>query len=221
MDDDQSGWCTMQQDAFFTRFGPASAAAAGLLGLGYSISFSLYLRSPSRGTAYANAILLLDRRGALDRRVHRALRAPACDRPGLALWGFALALVGALAAAMHGAYDLANLSNPPADSTDLPSSIDPRGLGTFALTGLALAVTGWLILRGRLLPRGLGYIAFVAAALLVYVYVGRLMILDPKSPALLAAAVAVGYVVNPVWFVWLAVALRRQPVGTVAATAPS
>ena len=71
------------------------------------------------------------------------------------------------------------------------------------------------------LPRGLGYLAFVAAALLVFVYVGRLIILDPKSPALLAAAVAVGYVVNPVWFVWLAVALRRKPVGTVAAMAPS
>jgi Domain of unknown function (DUF4386) len=212
----------MQQDGFFTRFGPASAAAAGLLGLGYSISFSLYLHSPSRGTAYADAILLLVG-GLVSSAAFTALyeRLRPTD-PGLALWGFSLALVGAFAAAIHGAYDLANLSNPPAElATDLPSSIDPRGLGTFAFTGLAVAIAGTLILRGRRLPRGLGYLALVAAALLVFVYVGRLVILDPKSPALLAAAVAVGYVVDPVWFVWLAVALRRQPVGAVAPMAPS
>ena len=60
-----------------------------------------------------------------------------------------LALAGALGAALHGAYDLANLANPPeALATDLPSASDPRGFGTFALSGLALGITGCLILRG-------------------------------------------------------------------------
>jgi hypothetical protein len=100
-------------------------------------------------------------------------------------------------------------THPPRSRATSPSSVDPRGLGTFALTGLALAVTGVLILRGGLLPRGLGYVAFLSAALLVFVYIGRLVILNPKSPGLVAGAVAVGFVVNPVWFVWLGLVLRR------------
>jgi hypothetical protein len=107
----------------------------------------------------------------------------------LALWGYVIALVGAFGAALHGGYDLANLANPPASlAADLPSSVDPRGLGTFALTGVALAVTGVLILRGGPLPHALAYVAFLSAALLVFVYIGRLVILDPKSPGLLTAA---------------------------------
>jgi len=94
-----------------------------------------------------------------------------------------LALVGAFGATLHGGYDLANLANPPASlATDLPSSVDPRGLGTFALTGLALAVIGVLILRGGAFPRPLGYLAFLSAALLVFVYVGRLVILNRRAP---------------------------------------
>lgn len=201
----------MSQDSSFTRFAALCAFAAGLVGLGYSISFSLYLHSPSRGTAYADSLLLLAG-GLLSTAVFTAVyeRLRRTDA-ALALWGFVLALVGAFGAAIHGAYDLANLANPPASlASDIPSSVDPRGLGTFALTGLALAVTGVLILRGRLLPRGLGYLAFLSAALLVFVYIGRLVILNPKSPGLLAAAVAAGYLVNPVWYVWLGLTFKRQ-----------
>jgi hypothetical protein len=200
----------MSHDSSFASFGALCAVAAGLVGLGYSISFSLYLHSPSRGTAYVDSILLLA--GGLISTatfvvVYERLRQ---TDTALALWGFLLALVGAFGAALHGGYDLANLANPPAAlASDVPSSVDPRGLGTFALTGLALAVTGVLILRSGPLPRGLGYLAFFSAALLVFVYIGRLVILNPKSPGLLAAAVTVGYVVNPVWFVWLGLALRR------------
>jgi hypothetical protein len=211
----------MSHDSPFTRFGALCALAAGLTGLGYSISFSLYLHSPSRGSAYADSLLLL-----LGGLVSTAAFTAVYERlrrtdAAFALWGLVLALVGAFGAALHGAYDLANLANPPASiPTDLPSPVDPRGLATFALTGLALAVAGVLILRGGLLPRGLGYLAFLSAALLVFVYVGRLVILNPKSPGLLTAAVVVGYLVNPVWFVWLGLALRRpRRAESVSATA--
>src|ERR687887_2344723 len=147
------------------RFGWLAAVAAGLLSLGYSISFSLYLHAPSRGTAYADALFLLAG-GLISTAAFTAVyeRLRPTDAP-LALWGFVLGLVGAFGAAIHGAYDLANLANPPASlASDVPSSVDPRGLGTFGLTGLALAVTGVLILRGRRLPLGLGYLAFLSAA---------------------------------------------------------
>ena len=200
----------MAQDSLLFRFAAPCAFAAAALGFAYSTSFSLYLHSPSRGTAYADAILLLAG-GVVSTVVFTILYDRLRDtEPALALWGFLLALVGAFGAAIHGAYDLANLANPPATlASDVPSSVDPRGFGTFALTGLALAVIGLLIVRGRGLPVGLGYLAFVAAALLVYVYIGRLVILNPKSPGVLPFAVLAGFIVDPAWFVWLGVVLRR------------
>jgi hypothetical protein len=213
-DVEPAGWHARRSkdlsDDLFTRFGSLCAYATGVLGLGYSVSFSLYLHRPSRGAAYADALLLLVgglASTAAFTAVYERLRR---TEAGLALWGFVLALVGAFGAALHGAYDLANLANPPASlAADVPSSVDPRGLGTFALTGLAVAVAGVLILRGGQLPRGLAYLGFLSAALLVFVYVGRLVILNPKSPGLLAGAVAAGYVVDPIWFVWLGLALTR------------
>ena len=201
----------MSHDSSFARFGALCAVAAGLTGFGYSTSFSLYLNDPSRGTAYADSILLL-LGGLLSTvaftAVYELLRK---TDAALALWGFVLALGGAFGAMLHGAYDLANLANPPASlANDVPSAVDPRGLATFALTGVALAVTGVLVPRGGLLPRGLAYLAFLSAGLLVFVYIGRLVILNPKSPGLLAAAVFVGFVVNPVWFVWLGLVLGRS-----------
>jgi hypothetical protein len=209
-------------DSSFTRFGALCAAAAGLAGLGYSISFSLYLHAPGRGTAYADALLLLA--GGL---VSTAAFTAVYERlrhvdPALALWGYVLGLAGALGAALHGGYDLANLANPPASvASDAPSAVDPRGLATFALTGLALAVTGALILRRGPLPRGLAYLGFAAAALLVFVYGGRLVVLDPKSPALLTAAVLAGYLASPGWFGWLAFELWRGRPGRVRRAAPA
>jgi hypothetical protein len=196
----------------FERFGGACALLAAVAGLAYSVSFVIYLHNGSRGAAYADAFLLLAG-GLLSIAAFCALypRLRAADE-GFALLGFVLAIAGALGAALHGGYDLANLANPPtALATDVPSSTDPRGLGTFALTGAALAVAGWLIVRSRVLPVRLGQLALLAAVLLVYVYVGRLVILDPKDPALLTAAAAVGFVVNPVWFAWLGLLLWRSP----------
>jgi hypothetical protein len=198
------------QPQSFERFAAVCALVAALAGFGYSTAFVIYLDNTSRSAAYVSSILLAI--GAvLSTAVFTGLYGRLREtEASFALWGFVLALAGALGAALHGAYDLANLANPPeADTTGLPSASDPRGFGTFALTGLALAVTGWLILRGGRLPRGLGYMAFVAAGLLVYVYVGRLTILNPKSGAILPFAVISGFVVNPLWYAWLGLSLRR------------
>jgi hypothetical protein len=193
----------------FERLAGLCAIAAGAIGVAYSIAFVLFLHSADRSEAYANSILLL-LGGLLTTAAFVAVyqRVRATD-PGLAMLGFVLALAGSLGAAMHGAYDLANLVNPPATlAADVPSAVDPRGFATFALTGLGVAAAGALIVRGRAFPASVGYLAFASAALLVFVYVGRLVILDPKSPGLLAAAVAVGFVVNPAFFVSLGRALR-------------
>jgi hypothetical protein len=49
----------------------------------------------------------------------------------------------------------------------------------------------------------------VAGGLLILIYLGRLIIFDPSNPVLLTAAVLGGLVVNPAWYVWLGIALRR------------
>jgi hypothetical protein len=184
------------------------------VGIGYSAAFIVYLHDGARGAAYADDVLLLVGgllSAAVFTGVYERLRP---TEPGLALLGFVLAIAGAFGAMAHGAYDLANLVKPPASlATDLPSAVDPRGLGTFALTGIALAIAGVLIVAGRALPVGLGWLSFVASALLVFVYVGRIVILDPNSPGLHAAAVIAGFVVNPAWYVWLGMALWRDARG--------
>ena len=201
----------MESRSSFERLGGVSAVLAGLAGLGYSAAFVVYLHTSSRGASYADSILLVAG-GLLSTVTFVALygRLRATDE-GFALLGLVLGLAAALGSTMHGAYDLANLVKPPAAlSADVPSSTDPRGLATFALAGVGLAVAGSLIVRGRALPTGLGYLAFLAAALLVFVYVGRLVILDPNSPGLHAGAVIAGFVVNPAWYIWLGSALWRR-----------
>jgi hypothetical protein len=71
------------------------------------------------------------------------------------------------------------------------------------------AAVAWLVLRGGRFPRRLGLVAALLAALLLVIYVGRLVVLDPEHPVLLVAALTTGFVVNPLWWIWLGVALRR------------
>lgn len=196
----------------FERFGAVCAVLAGAAGFGYSTAFVVYLHDGARGAVYTDSLLLIIG-GLLSTATFVALygRLRKTDE-GFALLGLALAVAAAYGSAMHGGYDLANLAKPPATAlaSDVPSSTDPRGLATFALAGVALAIAGALIVRGSELPARLGYLAFLGAALLIFVYVGRLVILNPKSPGLHAAAVISGFIVNPAWYIWLGSTLWRR-----------
>src|SRR5204863_1697999 len=86
-------------------------------------------------------------------------------------------------------------------------AIDPRGLLTFGVTGLGVFVMAWLMGRGRQFPRALSYWGYLLSILLVVLYLGRLIILDPKNTVVLVDALLSGFIVNPVWYVWLGVVL--------------
>jgi hypothetical protein len=130
--------------------------------------------------------------------------------PGLALWSLAIGLTGALGSAIHGGFDLAKVINPPStDAGGLPNAVDPRGLLTFGFAAIATAAIAWLIPRSGRLPRGLAGVAIALAALLFVIYLGRLVVLDPTHPALLVAALTAGFVVNPLWWLWLGVSIRK------------
>ena len=126
-----------------------------------------------------------------------------------ALLALVLGTAGSLGSAVHGGYDLANAINPPSSMPDLPNPVDPRGLLTFGVAGAALFVVGWLIVRGGQFPRGLGYLAYLSAVLLVILYLARLIVIDATNPLILAPALLNGFLINPIFYVWLGLALLR------------
>jgi hypothetical protein len=188
----------------FERLAAGCALAAAVAGLGYAVSFVILDSDP------ASALFLL-LGGLLAVPVLVALygRVQATE-PALALCALLIGVAGALGTVAHGGYDLANALHPPGSGSDLPNAVDPRGLAAFGLTGVSLAMVAWLIRRGDRLPHALGALGYLLAALLVLLYVGRLVILDAKSPAVAIPALLVGFVVNPAWYLWLARVLRAR-----------
>jgi len=188
----------------YERFAGACAIGAGVAGFLYAVAF-IVLRSDLLSALFLLLTGLLSTAALL--AVYRRLRATDAD---FALWALLLGVAGALGSAIHGGYDLANAINPPGGAPlNLPSQIDPRGLLTFGIAGIALFVVSWLIGRGRPLPIGLGYLGYLSAALLVLLYLGRLIILDPANPLILGPALLNGFVLNPTWYIWLGLALWR------------
>ena len=187
----------------FERFAGLSAILAGVLGLLYSLAF-VGLQNPLYysvcllfGGLFTSAALV-----ALYRRLGSA-------DPDFALWALLLGTLAAAGSLIHGSYDLANALNPPATlNVDLPFQVDPRGVLTFAVAGISVFIFSWLIASSRILPAGLGYLGFLSAILLIMIYLGRLIVLDPTSPIILGPAALEGFIVNPVWYIWLGIALR-------------
>ncbi len=186
----------------FEKFAGVCAILAGIVGLLYSISFVIL-----KNDVFIALFLLLG--GVLSTAVLVAVynRLKEVDVT-FALWALLLSIAGAFGAIIHGGYDLANAINPTTASAalaNLPSAIDPRGLLTFGIAGLGVFVIAWLMGRSEHFPRALSYLGYLLAVLLVVLYLGRLIILDPKNPIILVDALLSGFIVNPVWYVWLGI----------------
>lgn len=129
-----------------------------------------------------------------------------------ALLALLLGIAGAFGAVMHAGYDLANVIHPPSpglkDLAGFPSPVDPRGLLTFGIAGVSLAIVAWLMGRDPMFPRGLGTLGYVLAFLFVVLYLGRLIILSPTHPVLLVATLLSGFLIGPAWYGWLGIVLR-------------
>jgi hypothetical protein len=187
----------------FERVAGLSAILTGILGVLYSVSF-VFLQEP----LYSSICLLLGGLFASVALVALYRRLSSAE-PGLALWAFALGFLAAAGSFIHGSYDLANALHPPAAANlDLPFPLDPRGLLTFAVAGISVLVFSALITSSRILPVGLGYLGYLSGILLIVIYLGRLVILDAGNIAILAPAALEGLIVNPVWYIWLGIALR-------------
>ena len=190
------------QPASFERFGGACAILTALASLLYAVAFVI-LQSVLLSALFLTAVGLLS--SAVLVAVYHRLRE---TNVAFALWALVLGIAGSLGSAVHGGYDLANAINPPSSVlAELPSPVDPRGLLTFGASGLALFVVGWLIVRGGQFPRYVGYLAYLSAFLLVVLYLGRLIVLEPSSPVILIPALLNGFVINPALYILLGLAL--------------
>ena len=194
----------------FERLAGATAVAVGIGGLLYSVAFVIISRSaPDTGRFLSSLLLLIG--GVLGIQVMAALYRRLRDvDAGFALVGLLFGFAGALGSTVHGAYDLANFLHPPAVlASDIPSAVDPRGILTFGLSGLAVLVMARLMSRGGGFPARLALLGYLSGVLLVLIYLGRLIVLDPVSPLILGPAALEGFVVNPVWYIWLGMTLWR------------
>lgn len=81
---------------------------------------------------------------------------------------------------------------------------------TFGAAGLALFIVAWLIVSGGQFSRWLGYVAYLSAVLLVVIYLGRLIVLDPTNLVILVPVLLNGFFVNPILYIWLGLVLLRS-----------
>ena len=201
--DDEAG-AGPARSASFERFAGVCAVLAGVSGFLYAVAFVI-LQDELLSGLFLMLVGLLTSVALL--AVYERLRETDAS---FALLALVLGVAGSLGSAMHGGYDLANAINPPSSMPDLPNPVDPRGLLTFGVAGAALFVVSWLIRGGRWFPGGLGYLGYLSAILLLALYLGRLIVLDPTSPMILVPALLNGFLINPIFYLWLGLALLRS-----------
>jgi len=203
--------------ASYQRLAGGAALLAGVGGLVYSVAFIggvVLGAAPELGLTVASTALLIG--GALTLAVLVAIHAIVRgEAPELATLGLVLAAAGAIGASVHGGYDLANVLHPPVTDVlavnELPNPVDPRGLLTFGFAGAGLIALAWLLRRSGTVPRRLGDLGLAVGVLLVVVYLGRLIVLDPTNPLVAGPAAIVGFILSPAFYLWLGTVLRRHP----------
>lgn len=198
-----AGAIPSQRSTSFERLAGICAVLTGIAGFLYAVAFIVLQNALLSGLFLMLGGLLTT---AVLVAVYERLRRTEAT---FALWALLLGMAGTLGSAAHGGYDLANAVNPPPSIPDLPNPIDPRGLLTFGVAGLALFVVAWLIVDGGQFPKSLGYLGYASAVLLVALYLGRLIFLDPTNPVIVIPALLSGFLVNPVFYLWLGLTLLR------------
>lgn len=191
---------------FFHKAG-LDGILAGASAFLYAYSFLILSRfDPVNGAFFSGLFLLLAGAFAMKPFIALYHRLKDVD-PGYAMYALWASLVGALGMVIHGGYDLANAINPPvttiADFANFPSQIDPRGLLSFGALGMGLLVNVWLMKWSKKFPQGLVYVGFVSGIFLIVLYLGRLIVLNPASPLIAYSALLNGFLVGPLWYIWL------------------
>jgi hypothetical protein len=180
-----------------------SAFGAGLSGLLYAYFFII-----AQNVLLSSIFLALSGVFALKVFVGLYMYLKEVDQ-GYAILMAILGFLGAAGTLLHGGYDLANALNPAATQLTL-NPADPRGLLAFGVTGLAILKASWLMSKTSRFPQNLSLLGFLSGILLIVVYLGRLIVLDPGQPILKYPILIEGFLVNPIWYIWLGAVLRKK-----------
>ncbi len=200
----------------YERLAGIGAIAAGIGGLVYSVAFLggvVAGKAPELGITVASIALMAG--GFLSVMVLVALYRRLLDSAAaVGLLGLMLVAVGATGAMVHGGYDLAVTLQPPVTDVlaeaQLPHPMDPRGLLTFGISGLGLLVIAMQSRRSATLPANLATLGMAVGLLLIVVYLGRLIVLDPTNLLVAVPAGLTGLILSPAFYIWLGVELRRR-----------
>ena len=195
----------MAVDRRFDRWGGWAALAGAAVALVYGVAFVVLKNNLLAAVALvAGGLLSAAALFAAYQHVRQA--------GPLAALGLALGFIGTIGAAVHGAYDLANVLHPGTTPLDGPNPIDPRGFLTFGVAGLGLFTLSWAGLSAARLPRPLLYLGLLLGVVLVLIYLARLIVLDATSMLVLGPALA-GAVLSPIWYGWLGYVLLTDKTG--------
>jgi hypothetical protein len=133
---------------------------------------------------------------------------------GFALWALIVGMVGHFGSLAFGGYDLAASVTGGKQPTNgaILSQTSPDGLLTFGVVGLSLLAIAWLIGRGGMFPRSLGYVGYVFAILSIYIYPARIVIQQLSHPAIAGPIILLGFILGPLFYIWIGVSLLRGAV---------
>ncbi len=199
----------------FECFAGTCSIPAGIGGPLYSLAFVVLVIfgvNPSLGVLLSSLLLLLGAVLSVFILVALYYRLQQTDA-AFALSALLLGLAGLAGSALHAGYDIANQINAPdaslANLGNLPSQVDPRGLATFGILGVALYIMVWLMGRSAQFSKGLVNLGYASAILMVVLYLGRLILLNPKNPIVFVVAALTGLVVNPAFYIGLGRVFRQ------------
>src|SRR5438093_10346611 len=152
----------------YDRYAGWLSILAGVAGVGYALAF-VVLKDAELSAVFLTLAPLLAVSGlvAVFERVRQI-------DAGYATLALALGAFGSLAASSHGVYDLANVLHAPAAIPDVPFPVDPRGYGTFGLTGIAVILLAWLAARSPDLPSWVSPLGVALGIALVATWLARL-----------------------------------------------
>jgi hypothetical protein len=135
---------------------------------------------------------------------------------GEALWALVLGMASSVLTLTHGTHEammmMLSQSADPAKRAAVeaarlvPSQINPAGLGTFFVAGVAAFMFGRLIVRSGALPRMLGTVGMVNAVLLVVLFFAN--VIGSQTLILLSGGLT-SVIVGPIWWVWTGRELMR------------
>jgi hypothetical protein len=130
---------------------------------------------------------------------------------GFALLALLLGAVSGIGGLINGGYDLAIALAPEGSQLpqDVPNPMNPRGLLSHGVGGLAVVVAGIVIARRGLLSRALAAWSHLTGGTLIVAYLAQLLIVRETHPVVVGLAAVAGLLTLPAWLIWLGVELRR------------